>query len=70
MTRPFITFTSDFSLQDDSVGAVKGVMWRIVPDAVIVDILHTVPDYRRVERRAHPGEYAALHGGGGSSGRR
>jgi S-adenosylmethionine hydrolase len=41
----FITFTSDFSLLDDSVGTVKGVMWRIAPQAVIIDILHAVPDY-------------------------
>jgi S-adenosylmethionine hydrolase len=42
---PFISFTSDFSLRDDSVGTVKGVMWRIAPQAVIIDILHAVPDY-------------------------
>jgi len=41
----FISFTSDFSLHDDSVGTVKGVMWRIAPHAVIIDILHAVPDY-------------------------
>lgn len=45
MTTQFITFTSDFSLQDDSVGTVKGVMWRIAPHVTIVDILHAVPDY-------------------------
>src|SRR5690348_16679845 len=42
---PFISFTSDFSLRDDSVGTVKGVIWRIAPHAVIADILHAVPDF-------------------------
>jgi S-adenosylmethionine hydrolase len=38
----FITFLSDFGLQDDFVGTCLGVMKRIAPDAQIVDITHGI----------------------------
>ncbi len=38
----FITFLSDFGLQDDFVGTCHGVMKRIAPDAQIVDITHGI----------------------------
>ncbi len=42
MTGPFITFLTDFGLQDDFVGTCHGVMKRIAPDAQIIDITHGI----------------------------
>jgi S-adenosyl-L-methionine hydrolase (adenosine-forming) len=39
----FITFLSDFGLQDDFVGTCHGVMKRIAPEAHIIDITHGIP---------------------------
>ena len=39
----FITFLSDFGLQDDFVGTCHGVMKRIAPEAEIIDITHGIP---------------------------
>ena len=42
--RPvFITFLTDFGLQDDFVGTCHGVIKRIAPDAQIIDITHGIP---------------------------
>jgi hypothetical protein len=38
-----ITLTTDFGMKDPWVGAVKGVILSINPDATIVDISHEVP---------------------------
>jgi hypothetical protein len=38
----FITFLTDFGLQDDFVGTCHGVMKRIAPDVQIIDITHGV----------------------------
>ena len=40
---PFITFLSDFGLQDDFVGTCHGVIKRIAPEAEIIDITHGIP---------------------------
>jgi S-adenosyl-L-methionine hydrolase (adenosine-forming) len=40
--RPIITLTTDFGLNDHFIGAVKGVILDIVPEAAIVDISHAV----------------------------
>lgn len=40
--RPIITLTTDFGNNDHFVGAMKGVILEIVPDAQIVDICHSV----------------------------
>jgi S-adenosylmethionine hydrolase len=40
--RPIITLTTDFGTNDHFVGAVKGVILEITPDAQIVDISHAV----------------------------
>jgi S-adenosyl-L-methionine hydrolase (adenosine-forming) len=40
--RPVITLTTDFGLNDHFVGAMKGVILEIVPEAAIVDISHAV----------------------------
>ncbi len=39
----FVTFLSDFGLQDDFVGTCHGVIKRIAPDVQIVDITHGIP---------------------------
>lgn len=39
----FVTFLSDFGLQDDFVGTCHGVMKRIAPEAQIIDITHGIP---------------------------
>jgi S-adenosyl-L-methionine hydrolase (adenosine-forming) len=38
----FVTFLSDFGLQDDFVGTCHGVIKRIAPEAQIVDITHGI----------------------------
>jgi S-adenosylmethionine hydrolase len=38
----FITFLTDFGLQDDFVGTCHGVIKRIAPEAEIIDITHGV----------------------------
>jgi S-adenosylmethionine hydrolase len=43
--RPTITLTTDFGLNDHFVGAMKGVILNIAPDAQIVDITHAVQPY-------------------------
>lgn len=40
--RPIITLTTDFGTNDHFVGAMKGVILNIVPEAAIVDISHAV----------------------------
>ncbi len=42
MSAPIITLTTDYGLSDHLVGALKGVILRINPDAQIVDINHQV----------------------------
>lgn len=43
--RPIITLVTDFGLNDHFVGAMKGVILNIAPDAQIVDITHAVQPY-------------------------
>jgi S-adenosylmethionine hydrolase len=38
----FVTFLSDFGLQDDFVGTCHGVIKRIAPDVEIIDITHGI----------------------------
>jgi S-adenosyl-L-methionine hydrolase (adenosine-forming) len=42
MARPLITLTTDFGTSDYFVGAVKGAILNVNPDAEIVDISHDV----------------------------
>ena len=42
MTGPLITLTSDFGTRDGYVGAVKGVILALNPDARIIDITHEI----------------------------
>lgn len=39
----FVTFLSDYGLQDDFVGVCHGVIKRIAPDVEILDITHGIP---------------------------
>jgi S-adenosyl-L-methionine hydrolase (adenosine-forming) len=39
----FVTFLSDFGLQDDFVGTCHGVIKRLAPEAQIIDITHGIP---------------------------
>ena len=39
----FVSFLSDFGLQDDFVGTCHGVIKRIAPETQIVDITHGIP---------------------------
>ena len=39
----FVTFLSDFGLQDDFVGTCHGVMKRIAPEVDVIDITHGIP---------------------------
>jgi S-adenosylmethionine hydrolase len=41
--QPIITLTSDFGTADGYVGAMKGVLLTICPQARLVDITHTIP---------------------------
>ncbi|MBI2775851.1 MAG: SAM-dependent chlorinase/fluorinase [Chloroflexi bacterium] len=43
MTRPVITFATDFGPAAPAV--CRGVMYRIAPDALIIDISHQIPRY-------------------------
>ena len=45
MSRPIITLTTDFGLNDHFVGAMKGVMLETAPDSQIVDISHAVQPF-------------------------
>jgi S-adenosyl-L-methionine hydrolase (adenosine-forming) len=38
----FVTFLTDFGLQDDFVGTCHGVMKRIAPDVEIIDVTHGI----------------------------
>jgi S-adenosylmethionine hydrolase len=44
-SRPTITLTTDFGTNDHFVGAMKGVILDIVPEAAIVDISHAVQPF-------------------------
>lgn len=44
-----ITFISDFGLRDHYVSAVKGAIYRELPDVVLVDISHQIKKYNLSE---------------------
>jgi S-adenosylmethionine hydrolase len=39
---PFITITTDFGTKDGFVGTMRGVIWKICPDAQIADITNEI----------------------------
>ena len=40
---PIVTFTTDFGAHDGYVGALKGVVLSLAPQATLVDVAHGVP---------------------------
>lgn len=58
MSRPLITFTSDFGLQDWFVGVVHGTIYTICPDVRITDLTHRIPP-GNIQRAAFVLEAAA-----------
>jgi hypothetical protein len=49
MRRAIITLTTDFGLSDHFVGAMKGVILGIAPNAQIVDITHAIRPFQITE---------------------
>ena len=49
MLRPILTLTTDFGLSDHYVGAMKGVILGICPQAQMVDISHDVGPFEITE---------------------
>lgn len=45
MARPLIAFLTDFGTRDPYVGAMKGVVLSICPDATLVDLSHDIPPH-------------------------
>ena len=43
MSGPFITFLSDYGLEDEFVGVCHGVIAGICPEAHVIDVTHGVP---------------------------
>jgi S-adenosylmethionine hydrolase len=43
--RPTIVFMTDFGTVDDSVAICKGVIYKIEPEALIIDLTHQVTPY-------------------------
>jgi S-adenosylmethionine hydrolase len=60
MSRPVITLTTDFGQADGYVGAMKGVILSICPDAALVDISHEIRP-QAVEQAAYVLSTAVAH---------
>jgi S-adenosylmethionine hydrolase len=60
MPRPVLTLITDFGYADGYLGAVKGVVLGICPDAVLVDIAHGIPP-QAVRQAAYALATAAPH---------
>ena len=45
MARPIVALLTDFGLTDHYVGAMKGVLLGLCPDAVLVDVTHDIPPH-------------------------
>jgi S-adenosyl-L-methionine hydrolase (adenosine-forming) len=43
MTRPLVALLSDFGTRDHYVGAMKGAVLTVCPDATLVDVVHDLP---------------------------
>src|SRR5258707_5320830 len=43
MTRPLITFLSDYGLGDEFVGVCHAVIARRCPEARVIDLAHSIP---------------------------
>jgi S-adenosylmethionine hydrolase len=49
MATPLVSLLTDFGLADPSVAACKGVIWRIAPEARLLDVSHGVTRYSVAE---------------------
>jgi hypothetical protein len=49
MAGPIVTLTTDFGTGDYYVGAMKGAVLEVCPDAEIIDITHDLPTYDILE---------------------
>lgn len=49
MEHGIITLTTDFGTRDHFVGAMKGVLLAVNPDAVLIDISHDVASYSIID---------------------
>ncbi|MDD5371493.1 MAG: SAM-dependent chlorinase/fluorinase [Anaerolineaceae bacterium] len=47
--KPVITLTTDFGAGDDEAGVLKGVIWKICPEANIADLSHAVTRHNILE---------------------
>ena len=45
MKRPLISLTSDFGVQSQGIGCMKGVALETNPDANVIDLMHGLPDF-------------------------
>lgn len=45
MKRPLITLTSDFGVQTQGIGLMKGVVLGICPDANVINLMHGIPNF-------------------------
>jgi S-adenosyl-L-methionine hydrolase (adenosine-forming) len=45
MTRPLVALLTDFGTRDHYVGALKGAVLTVCPDANVVDVVHDIPAY-------------------------
>jgi len=43
--RPVITFTSDFQVQSQGVGAMEATAYQIAPDSRIIHVMHGLPGF-------------------------
>jgi len=49
MAGPIVTLTTDFGTADYYVGAMKGAVLEVCPDAEIIDLTHDLPTYDILE---------------------
>jgi S-adenosylmethionine hydrolase len=48
----FVTFSSDFGLEDGYVGSVQGVLLQMCPDIKIINVTHSIEPFR-IEKAAY-----------------
>ena len=65
-----VWFLSDYGLEDEFVGVVKGVVKAIAPEVTVVDLTHRIPAYDVAGRLARPRPQHAVPQPGRCPGRR
>jgi len=74
MKHPVMALITDFGTRDVYVGVMKGVMLSVNPDAIVVDVTHSIPGHDIVagshavsaHYRFFPGGTLALAESGGA----